>query len=499
MNAAPNSECETSGPDAILLSLFFDGRSCTFELPANETRAITVGSLPSTDLRIPGVAPVQFHIEREGNQLWIVPAYGPETLRVDTARVTGPRLISSRAVIEFCGVRVEATVLDTAASPRRRSPSARLRQSGFTEHEQHSPSQVFSQGELGVSHSAWPVRTVAGMRAPTVAIERAATPPAAVEQPTTRLSPLIAASIEPLQRTAIIERVRVVPLTSESNKAPITLRTDEAPTIVFRPILPIERSSDVGADRIGSSPLRLDAPESVRKKPASARGAGYPAQRDSQQTTHFEPIRISQAPVDGIAANERLTASADQLSYLAQPVQATVLTQCLEPSLIIRWLSEVGRFSMRRPLIVWIVATLAAFALSATITKLSKSEKPASHTARRQSALTVPSSPSVASSASPAPAQSPDPPALFIISAESTPSSAKPKKGQAARPALVSAVDALISGHYADAHAAYARLSAEAPENLALRTTAALLAKKLAPQCSSTPRSRSGSCPETKP
>jgi len=113
MNLANDSEFEAPDSGSIRLELSFDGQTCSFALAPDETRAIAVGSLLGADLRIdrPGVAPVQFHIERENDQLWIVPAYDSGDLRVDAVRIRGPKRLDNRAVIEFCGLRVIAKVL----------------------------------------------------------------------------------------------------------------------------------------------------------------------------------------------------------------------------------------------------------------------------------------------------------------------------------------------------------------------------------------------------
>jgi len=92
--------------------------ACTFELDADETRAVAVGSLLRADLGIdrPGVAPVHFHIEREHDALWIVPAYGAKDIRVNAAKLTGPKRLDGQAVIEFSNVRIDARILDEASS-----------------------------------------------------------------------------------------------------------------------------------------------------------------------------------------------------------------------------------------------------------------------------------------------------------------------------------------------------------------------------------------------
>jgi hypothetical protein len=173
MNSAVNVEAETLANESIWLDLRLDGVSHEFEFKADELRAVAVGSLLSADLRIdrPGVAPVQFHIEREGKALWIVPAYDGHVLRLDTARVTGPQRLDSHAVIEFAGVRLHANLLDVDLA------------------------QTSGRGELA-----------------TVSFNKFVTPRIAKPEPLTqRFSLVDSAVVIPVQRTVVIEPIQVAP------------------------------------------------------------------------------------------------------------------------------------------------------------------------------------------------------------------------------------------------------------------------------------------------
>ncbi len=113
MYSARISEQDATNDNSLWIELRIDGVARTFELDAAETRAVAVGSLLRADLHIdrPGVAPVHFHIEREHDALWIVPAYGARDLRVNAARLTGPKQLDGQAVIEFSSVRIDARIL----------------------------------------------------------------------------------------------------------------------------------------------------------------------------------------------------------------------------------------------------------------------------------------------------------------------------------------------------------------------------------------------------
>lgn len=566
MNVAKDSEVETPDPEAIWLELSFEGQTLAFELPADESRAIAVGSLLRADIRIdrPGVAPVHFHFEREDDEIWVVPGYGLEGLRVDTARVTGPKRIDARAVVEFCGTRLEATVLDEPPSPRRRASLVRLRQSGFSECAVRGPSQTFGEQELGATGGTEPAPPTPAVAAPTVSIDRAVIrTPLPLEQPTTRFVPLTT-PIECVERTAIIEPCRVAPLAVGHEKEPTTLRTGEVPstlgiasttltplrdltppdTIETRPFWLDEPSSAAEevaqpsrAAAVPSPPRRSDEHSTLRDEsrsetpvpttpvaiyaigepPAStntpkspvavstpkastetgpaldvvaapAENPPPPQEADTQQTTYFEPVRISQAPFAPESQDPSPRKPAPEPLTPASKVQP-----------IVGWLSHLGMLSKRRPLLVWVVGALTVFALSATIAKVSRNPKPAAHLSVKPTAITTERAASPKASSTPvSPALGHGPAPLVVIPAIAPTTSTKTKKGQPANPELVAAVSALISGHYIEARATYTRLSAEALNNLALQTTMTLLEKKLSPECSSRTPTSVVSCPEIK-
>ena len=185
MNLANDTEVVES--DCIPLELSFDGQTCSFALAPDETRAIAVGSLLGADLRIdrPGVAPVQFHIERENDQLWIIPAYDSAELRINAVRIGGPMSLDTRAVIEFCGVRLTAKVVDLTHSLEPIS-SALLRQTSWEVPRDRV--KIFEERPLGaVGNASSNVAPPIDGELPTTAFQRFVVPPIlSEEQGTTR-------------------------------------------------------------------------------------------------------------------------------------------------------------------------------------------------------------------------------------------------------------------------------------------------------------------------
>lgn len=558
MITANDSELENPDADSMWLQLSFEGQAYPFELPSDETRAIAVGSLLRADLRIdrPGVAPVQFHIEREADRLWIVPAYGSEGLRVDTARVSGPRRIDARAVIDFCGVRVEATVLEIPPTPRRTS-SARLRQSAFAERAPLGPSKVFEEHEPPTTN---------GGALPTVAIERFVSPTLPLpEQPTTRFAPLANSTVIPVQRTVVIEPFRVTPLEPVMEKTPITLKTGTLPPVAAKASEASVAASLMTADTIETQPFWLDEPgpepaidgdESVSGQPIAQVAEELPdfAVTPNQVTVAIAPVRIRAVgdPSDKgraslpaaqheslktsndavLSAEERQQSQAAPTEVLSSgPETPPQETSYFEPMRISRapfgpeesssqdtipfdvpsppsrnpiafnWMAQLGLLSKRRPLLVWLGATATAFLLAATVTRLSRHEKHSPPPNPSQVQLMARTAPSAIATVTPSSAiQHRAPVSLVVIPATPMPASAtRPKKGQPQNPELVAAVDSLISGHQSDAQVAYSKLATATPNDQALLTVSRLLAKKLSSQCSSSAPHLNVSCPEVKP
>ena len=102
---------------SIYVELTAKGAARTQEFPPAQERALVVGSTERADLQVSGigVAPVQFHLEREDGALLLIPAYGIADLSVNAIPVLGPTPLAERSVIEFCGVRVYAALREADA------------------------------------------------------------------------------------------------------------------------------------------------------------------------------------------------------------------------------------------------------------------------------------------------------------------------------------------------------------------------------------------------
>jgi hypothetical protein len=99
---------------SILLQLEADGLAQRVVLRSGEERGVVVGSTPMADFRVGGVRvePVEFHLERGEDRIWLVPAHGIRDLRLNAGRVSGRAPLEAYNIIEFGGVRLGATVSD---------------------------------------------------------------------------------------------------------------------------------------------------------------------------------------------------------------------------------------------------------------------------------------------------------------------------------------------------------------------------------------------------
>ena len=107
----------TDDDSPVIVQLIGNGLVRNLALPANEERALVVGSTASADFHVSGlrVAPVQFHLERHERAVWLIPAYGVRHLRLNSAPVLGPAQLEEHNVIQFAGVHLEATIRDADA------------------------------------------------------------------------------------------------------------------------------------------------------------------------------------------------------------------------------------------------------------------------------------------------------------------------------------------------------------------------------------------------
>lgn len=110
----PHSELNAKTNNLAIQYLLVRGQDLerTFEMAHNDERVVAVGTAVSADIRLerPGVSPIHFYFERRACDIWIVPAYCVSELRVNAARITSPRKLGRRSIIEFGTAQIVAEV-----------------------------------------------------------------------------------------------------------------------------------------------------------------------------------------------------------------------------------------------------------------------------------------------------------------------------------------------------------------------------------------------------
>lgn len=92
-------------PDTIFMDVVVDTRRLSFEFePGGRAPAVVVGSLRSADISINDarVALVEFHFERVGRAIFVVPAYGAN-VTIDSVPLKRPQALAETGSIAFAG------------------------------------------------------------------------------------------------------------------------------------------------------------------------------------------------------------------------------------------------------------------------------------------------------------------------------------------------------------------------------------------------------------
>ncbi|HVJ14756.1 MAG TPA: hypothetical protein VM686_04920, partial [Polyangiaceae bacterium] len=113
----PLQEFKASPPlpldESLWLEVRLGDQLRLFELRTGDDRAIVVGADIRSHVRVdrPGVAPVEFHFERDGSEVYVAPGY-QAALRVNTEPVRSRTRLPREALVEIHGVSLDVRVLD---------------------------------------------------------------------------------------------------------------------------------------------------------------------------------------------------------------------------------------------------------------------------------------------------------------------------------------------------------------------------------------------------
>lgn len=487
----PNGNEANLSDGTFWLVVNHETRTYVFELAADAERAIVVGSLKRADVPVsgPGVAPVHFHFEREGQKLLLVPAYNAE-VRVNSKLARGPQPISGHAVVEFADLRLEAAIHVTRPE--------------YTP----LPSLDILDRESGIQYlSALPSDTQTTRLAlePFTPIENIQ---AGID---TRALPLEQASlwthtqrierVDPaLQTTQVMERLKVTPVPVQAiaqqtqrmeRLAPETFfspKGERTPVMEVRPVRPVPVATTVAEPRVEPPPPEV---------PSS------PAQLGWQDTTAFDLDGLKADLTARVAASAAPTVSPPEPAFSAPTVptgSAPPVVRSTRPPpsrAPVRAVERVGTYAKARPIAAGARALGAAVGLALVMVGVShivagpRSARPtAAHVA---AAATTSTASATLSAATP----SPEPTAVKLASTPPTPPALE-RPGPAS-PAVVPSIATghLLGGRYVEACAAYHELAAARPANPAYLAMASLLEKRTSSTCSGA--APAPSCPEIMP
>ena len=475
---------EMTDPAALYLRILVDGSARIFALDREDERVVAVGSASSADIQLerPGISPIHFYFERIENGIWIVPAYCVSELRVNTARVSSPKLLSYRSIVEFGNTQIVVEISTSrydqvGTSPKPHDDRERIRHSYWAQlpdEDEPTHQPCLSSVEDEPTRQVW--------------IGNALAYDACLERSTiTLIAPKHSGNIsqenpgrteeDEDSNSELAKTLLVHPKSSAATKEPelsspggqLCTRAD-SPTASHE----IVNVAPLNRTLLGIAPLILGVNEAVHSakgienRNVSLAGASL---SPSQVATLFDGL-----PVPGLALQKK---------------------SCL---------TRLGLLTKRYPIRVCMAAVSIALAGSGLViftTKMLifKAPMPAigAPSARKLQALKDLGNPLV-----PPVSQSHSPPIVVVSSGPTRIDLAQDSSPKGIRPSgpaeFGSAALSVVQGHYADALVAYSSLAERSPADRTYVAISQLLARRLGSLCAnSTSSSHPTSCPEIRP
>jgi hypothetical protein len=473
---------------SLWLELHHDGRTQVFCFAPDEERAIVLGSLPRADIRVarPGISPVHFHFEREGDRIILVPTYNAE-VRVNSMLVQGPVPIPKHALFEFSGIRIEAFVCSTPPE-RVDYPSLDIldRESGIsylaalptdtqTTKLALDPFPRIDNLQAAIETRETPLELRADFSR-TQRIERLA-PELQTTQVMERLQIVTAAIPAPAQHTVRMERVAPEPF--------------RAPAVEPTPVIEVRHLRPVPIVAVAAAEPDLSPPPP--EIPSSPAGLGW------QETTAFDldglkadlaptPVPQPKAQAPGVAPRAPAHVQPPAMNETSSPP----LTRSVRPppsSKVSRAILGVGERAKAQPVAVGAMALGAAVALSLLMLGVSHlvsglQRSTASQYPQIQASATTGSVATAAASTRLEAVRTEDAIPTSAGIASTPPSPPNTERGSAADNVLNAAAPShLVAGRYVEARAAYAELGSKHPETPAYEAMSRLLDRRTSPAC----------------
>ncbi|HKY34850.1 MAG TPA: hypothetical protein VJN18_02820 [Polyangiaceae bacterium] len=462
----PQAEAAQLAP--LFVELSGAGVHHVFELDSDE-RAFVVGSSRQADLRLdhPGVAAVEFHIERVADVACLVPAYRGRRLRVNGAPASGAVPLVGRALVALGTLELELKVLhheDEANATNRSSSAPRPLPLDY------AATIPTDTAPTAVAMKPFVPDPLANVPTQQIPVQRA--PLGLGPQQTERLAPV---RPQPLQFPQMTERLQ--PMFPQGRAAvPVEPQQTQRLTPMTAPPPSAGRVPALEIRAVGAASTRAEAPQAAGATLAN------------QETTSFDVAAVAPpAP-----RNESIDPRTVVINATPQgPRQAGKAVSTKPPLGLNNLLTQVGALTKQRPVLAIGGAAIGAMILSFALVGATRVAEPKRAPVPPTSSASQPALSKPAASA-PAVPPLPAPPAMVAVPLPAdTKPPAKTTKGPH-DPELASAVGHLAAGRISEASQAYSALAARPTGGEVYARTAALLSRRATSCASGSPTL----CPE---
>ncbi len=449
----------------VYVELSGPGIHHVLEVGAADDRAFVVGSSRQADVHIdrPGVLAVEFHVELQAGEIWLVPAYRGRGLRVNGVPMTASVRVDRRLVVELGSLALEINRLAdvSAVGATTRSNGAPL--SLPRDYTEHIPSDEESTSLAMKPIEPDPFQSVTTRQVGVV----------------TQVGPLV--TLQQTERIAPLHPVPLLGLQQTERMAPVVVPARAAESSMFQ----TQRIPLVSAPAVSPPPAATVASFEIRQVGRSTLSVGN-LQLAAQETTAFDVSAVAAPPI--APGREEL------LSMSSPNADRRVLEASKgRSSAVHRFLVHLGQLAKARPSLVLggglvgsLFAALALVGAARLVTPTSVSHE---HSALVPSATAVPVKVAV-------PASAPKgslPPVVAVVPAPLEPQRLARRSSEPTDVELSAAVSHLSAGRFADASRAYGSLATRT-DGQVYGAASALLARRASKEC--TENSQQLRCPE---
>jgi hypothetical protein len=439
-------------PTPLFVELSGTGVHHVFELDS-EDRAFLVGSSHQADLRLdqPGIAAVEFHIERVADVACLVPAYRGRRLRVNGTPATSSVPLIGRALVALGALELELKVLHHQGDADRANRSSSAPRPFPVDYAATVPT------DTAPTAVAMKPFEYSSANVPTQALTVRRPPMALNHQQTERMAPI---GPPPLQFAQLTERLPPLAAPLAPSRAPSAVETQHTQRLAA--VAAPAPAPAAAASRLPA----LERRESGAQKPQGSPPSAASAPLATQETTSFDVAVVG-------GAQARLPQQSASSAFLVQ----------------------LGALTKQRPVLVLAGALMGALVLALALVGATRVTEP-------KRALEPPPRPTArgsgASAGAKPPARAPQAaqvasaPAGVVVAPTPEPKPSPRAAKSPVDPEVAAAVGHLAAGRISEASKAYGALAARPRGGEVYAKVAALLARR-ASGCS---EGSTASCPE---